>query len=350
MNSDNKKIFIGGTGRSGTTILSQWLGSHSKIERLPFETRFIIDKYGLIDLYRSLTTDYSFEQSRLALKNFQRMMYNQMTCPFYPPYLGMEFKKTFGKENYIKQLDSFFSQLHYGKFLASDYHSLDKSVLRSQTRMLGIIFYKMINKSLVHTLHILKRGHPVYNGKNWPKEKMFIGKYFKDEQELSDLIAYFVNSLFCNYASKKQKIHWCEDTPANMMHVDFLSKIFEDAYFIHIVRNPIGVAFSYKNQFWAPKDYNQIIPMLSGMYEKLITMKEFALRNKVNYLEIKLENLTKTNSQFAILDFLHVDDIFTKKIRLKEEKVNYYTNLIPNKDSGLLKDGLKKYIKYFDYD
>ncbi len=43
-------IFIGGTGRSGTTILGRLLGSHSAVSLIPIETRFLVDGRGLLDL------------------------------------------------------------------------------------------------------------------------------------------------------------------------------------------------------------------------------------------------------------------------------------------------------------
>lgn len=48
-------IFIGGTGRSGTTITARILGSHSRIYMVPFEVRFIVDPDGLCDLVAGKT-------------------------------------------------------------------------------------------------------------------------------------------------------------------------------------------------------------------------------------------------------------------------------------------------------
>ena len=48
---DNKVIFIGGSGRSGTNILRKLLSKHSQVASLPFEHRFIIDPDGIIDFF-----------------------------------------------------------------------------------------------------------------------------------------------------------------------------------------------------------------------------------------------------------------------------------------------------------
>jgi hypothetical protein len=47
-------LFIGGTGRSGTTITQEYLGHHSKVYASdPLELRVMTDKFGLLDLFDS---------------------------------------------------------------------------------------------------------------------------------------------------------------------------------------------------------------------------------------------------------------------------------------------------------
>lgn len=53
--ADSGPIFVGGTGRSGTTITARALGSHSRIHMIPIEVRFIVDPGGLCDLVAGKT-------------------------------------------------------------------------------------------------------------------------------------------------------------------------------------------------------------------------------------------------------------------------------------------------------
>jgi hypothetical protein len=55
-------VFVGGTGRSGTTIVAKLLGSHPAYEMIPTEVRFIGDRGGLCDLV----------EGRVPLRRFKR--------------------------------------------------------------------------------------------------------------------------------------------------------------------------------------------------------------------------------------------------------------------------------------
>ena len=48
--SDPQLLFIGGTGRSGTHVLSQLLANHSRYARVPIEARFHVNPQGFPDL------------------------------------------------------------------------------------------------------------------------------------------------------------------------------------------------------------------------------------------------------------------------------------------------------------
>jgi hypothetical protein len=63
MNDMSAPVFIGGTGRSGTTILARLLGQHANYFMIPVEVRFVVDRGGLGDLVRGDTSLESFLRS-----------------------------------------------------------------------------------------------------------------------------------------------------------------------------------------------------------------------------------------------------------------------------------------------
>ena len=58
-------MFVGGTGRSGTTIAAKLLGAHPAYEMIPIEVKFISATGGLRDLAAGRTTVEAFEEQLL---------------------------------------------------------------------------------------------------------------------------------------------------------------------------------------------------------------------------------------------------------------------------------------------
>ena len=341
----NKQIFIGGTGRSGTTFLSRLLGSHKDIAKMPVETRFLIDKNGMIDLVPSLTTNYSIDQSRIAILQIKKLLETDLTNNHSLPYDDQNFYKYFGEDYYKDLVKQFLLQIIDVEFKGRDYHT-EKDLLKIE------VLFKKYYVYTIRLINIITKSN--YSHKYDFKsglEKMYIGKYFKDSSKLEDSIFNFTNKLFLKYAESKGKSGWCEDTPANILHIEFLSKTFPNAYFIHMVRNPIGVAYSMKNKIWAPSDYKSIVPYLSNIYERIISSKEFLKTGNVKYLEVRLEDFSIDFNKHIgdINEFLEIADEYDGSVQIKSSKVNYYKDLIPKKEYNFLNEKLSKYIEYFGY-
>ena len=339
----NKKIFIGGTGRSGTSILSKLIGSQVNTKTLG-ETRFIIDKNGLIDLFYSLTKNYSIDQGRIALKEFETMMVKHMTRKYSLPYQGFNFNNKF-TDRYQQYFYSFFNELHFGTFQGYDFHS----TYNNKIKRLFSNHLLYLNAFYRHTANFFTKRHNNLFF-SMPYEDMYIPRYFDNPQELLRLISNFVNSIFISATPKDtNKNNWCEDTPANILHLDFLGKVFPDAYFLHITRHPVGVAYSMQMQFWAPNSKEQVVTFLTGEYEKLCKAKDIANKMGLNYLELKLEHLHKINKQKEIFDFLGLDFRFENKVTIQSSKVDYYLDKISAEDFDYFASHLKKYIYCFNY-
>ena len=53
-------LFVGGTGRSGTHVVSQLLANHSQWARVPIEARFHVNPQGFPDLLAAQVTSEQF--------------------------------------------------------------------------------------------------------------------------------------------------------------------------------------------------------------------------------------------------------------------------------------------------
>jgi hypothetical protein len=54
----------------------------------------------------------------------------------------------------------------------------------------------------------------------------------------------FCDAFFEKPMSKYQKVHWAEKTPANVLQFRKFMQSFEDAYIVHVVRNPYDTVAS----------------------------------------------------------------------------------------------------------
>ena len=107
----SKPIFIGGVGRSGTTLLQQVIGQHADIFTLPFESRFIIDIDGVLDLIYHLTDGWTPANLDLALERFRRLMLVDLCNGYRQPYRGFRFGRYFSEPFYSDTVNNFITEL-----------------------------------------------------------------------------------------------------------------------------------------------------------------------------------------------------------------------------------------------
>jgi len=279
-----RQIFIGGTGRSGTTILSKILGKHSEIFRYPFETRFIIDPDGLIDLIPALSDQWSPWKGDSAVRRFEKLMWE-----IYPPRirgnlrrflsqaigrvgisppryaLWKSYKDIIPREEYLKALNDFINKLYYKKF--SGYWV----------------------------------GTPAY----WIRPKIIATKRF-EKSEILALASTFVNKISLYPMKKENKKIWLDHTPFNILHAHFLYELFPEMKLIHIYRDPRDVISSYKTKKWGGNSAMDNILLIKYIFNKWDDEKTKIPEDK--YYEVKLEDLVRRPEKELknIVDFLGI--------------------------------------------
>jgi len=348
----NKSIFIGGTGRSGTSILSKYLGTHSHIYQIPVETKIIGDKDGIIDLYTALTSNFNIVQGKVAIDRFNKLFFTTMNEPNKSPYIGYNFNSLVGAEFLEKQKTNLLNAVTNGAWYGWDKHTNDKYVSLYKWKR---ILVKIINRLIINPINRITpkqlRISTINPKRIISKEWMYIPKYFTNKNELESILGLFVKSLFFEMSKLNGKIHFCEATPSNILHIDFINSIMPDSYFLHITRNPVGAAFSMskKSRLWAPNKIDDVVNYLVPIYEKLIKMEKFAKNNKVNYIRIKLEDCSNKNTLTEINQFLEIENSFDGSIKFLSEKVNYWEKEFSQELINNYKNKLSKYMNYFGY-
>jgi hypothetical protein len=257
-------IFIGGTGRSGTTIIAKMLGRHSQIYTYPLETRFIIDPDGLIDLVPALSTQWSPYIGSKAIKRFKYMMhalgknrtqvkrginYILKKCNFFPQrYEGIQLAKIMGKKEYENTVNTFIDQLIDTEFKG---------------------YWCGTDSFTIHPT--------IISPKRFQKDDMI------------QMCSRFIHELFGLALKRQNKLYFVDHTPYNILHANFLKELFPGLKLIHVYRDMRDVICSYKTKKWGGNESRDVVFRLKQIYLCWNEIKETLPGD--NYYEMKLESV-----------------------------------------------------------
>lgn len=326
-----RRIFIGGTGRSGTTVLYDIFRDHPEIFALPQEMRLLTDGAGIIPMIEHLSTGFTQARSRDAIARFERLMMYDLVHPERTPYRHYKFERTFG-DGYKALVQAFIAKISLGKFEAETIQTNYEE-----------LYYWDGNYSRLRKKKTFAREYQDY--------KTHVARYFSDRAELVGICARFVDDLFGILMEREGKQIWCEKTPANANNFLALRELFPNAALIHIKRDPRGVCHSYRNQDWAPSDLELTCDLLSQRYERWLDVKQ-KFDNDSAFVDIKLEDLAiepeKILSNIAAM--VGVGTGFQDIERLDLNKVNYWRTALRKDELEIVNNKLGKYIELMGYD
>jgi len=342
-----KKIFLGGTGRSGTSVTARIIGSHPDLYHIPLETRFMCDAdSGMRDLFTALTSNYSPESSGSSLERFVNLI-NSMSNPYSAPFIGYNLSEIFENGVVAGELNHLVNAIIEGKYNGWDRHVADyKYSFKPFIRR--ILACKPAIDRLPILGKITKRYDIRYKDIVQYSDR-YIVKYFSDEDKLLSIFIKFVDSIFGGRTASLGKIGWCESTPQNILYVDFLHKLYPDAYFVHCVRHPVGVVQSWRERSWGPEKLDQLCDYMVNYYTRMEHSLNYANDN-ANLLTLRMERMDSDSLSTELGDFLKVSHNFDKSIVFDGEKILGWDRRISKKDRDYVEFRLSKYIELFGYD
>jgi hypothetical protein len=240
-------IFIGGTGRSGTTILGKLLGRHHQIQLAkPVEIKFLTAGTGLLDLNRNALISRAGKITLLRNGNFLKFQKS----------VNQKWWERDGKKG--------------GKV------GLSSGISRSS--------WEVLESELGKNLRI--------------DRTMACQSFFRS----------FLDLQLFNVSAPNSKRFWVDTTPPNLMRADEIAKLLPDCKFIHIMRDGRDVASSVIKERWGPDSFDDALIWWSKRM-KTILQNTQELNDQV--LHIWFEDLVHFNRDVTlrkILDFLEVSE------------------------------------------
>lgn len=249
-------VFIGGSGRSGTTVTLNMLARHPHFHAsLPREIKFLTSRHGLLNLVyqRPLSVEEDFRDIRFNLVT--------RTMPL------------FGR----KQMNFFIHNLN-GRWWSED---------GKAGKPRGLI--QSISKDIVEQAH-----------------QSFIQSFGSNPAEASREFFYTLAQAQLKNTDAK---YFGDSTPVNMMHAYQIKELLPDAHFINVIRDGRDVALSITKEGWGPNDPYTGLTWWANRVLK--SSQSLAKVDSTSVHEFRIEDLvvhSRDQSYKNILNFLELDD------------------------------------------
>ena len=255
-------VFVGGTGRSGTTVVGDLLGNHSQIRTsTPIEIKFLTNKSGLVDVVFGYSSEIEKSAGKVSILNFRT--YRK--------------RKQKEKERFSKILAEF------NKFIWEKWWDIDAPPPHGRGLISGIA-----KSDLENLLKTLERDLKI--NRKWAARR-FMANFISKQFDAGD------------------EIYWVETTPMNIPEANKLQELFPHALFINMVRDPRDVIASLLTKKWGPttplEGLEWIEKRLMAGHDALSVIKpEKKITIALEDLVIKSRDATFKK----LLDFLSVPD------------------------------------------
>ena len=277
-------LLIGGSGRSGTTILCRAMGRHPDVTDVP-EWRFTTDPDGVIDFYTQATTGlqspfhYDIRIKRLQALLRHVATQGRMTSPLGSSRVRQWSARTLGRN----------LAAPYARTQATDYSPN----------------FATLSQQLIDDLTTFAfRGYWV--GMH-PLEAAAIRFSEKSPEEIRLACSRFLKAVADDVCRAQGAKAHLEKNTWNILCWDRTLEVLPDAKLVHIVRDPRDVVSSYGEQPWVPSDPIAAARLLRSV---MSTWDEISRRvPEESFFEVRLEDLTaEPEKEFAkICEFWGLD-------------------------------------------
>lgn len=288
-----KTIFIGGTGRCGTTLLKSIIGTHPSITSIPREFRLHIAPGGFLDLKRDLTKNWSRTRGNAAVHQFISICQKKYAPGFFRKVVERVFRQIFSISPFATSASSLESKECFGAYYRER-------------------LYKLVDQIVVSSG---QSAHPESPG---TLSSFFETKRF-EEEDMNRVLSEFVDDLFQHVDG--QNGIWCEDSPPNLLHFKSLNELFSDrtVKFIHIVRHPEDVVASWTKQSldWSPNTFKNALFSVREVMNEID--RKIEGNREIDLKHVRFESLIKQPDKTLSELFHYLDEEYTDQLPEPDE-------------------------------
>lgn len=306
----DRPVFIGGTGRSGTSIMANLLNSHADLCLPGHENKLIVEHSGLRDIVESLSGRYDITRFHFIIQNFLSRAQQMQQFGFPVAELNQRLSQL-RQERKLNFQQAFEIVQRENPAIPGSIHAIGQGF--------GIEHYVTCTRAFLLRIaaHVAQDGIVDSHGLLKP---FFMAKSFTRDAILAECRR-FLDELYAKPVTAARASRWVDDTPLNFVNFDFLYELYPQMKFIHMIRDPRDVASSFTNQPWFPSDQALAVSVCAAMIRSYRALKDRIPASSL--LEVRLEDLVnKTDETVArVAAFLEVENRFNTTI-VSSDKAN----------------------------
>ena len=276
-------VFSGGVGRSGTTVVGRILRKNSRLfAGSPFEIKFLTEAHGLIDL-------------------------------------------VFGQRSFLPTQ------------ISSKGYLLAKLSTKDSIKVRYLKFKRRVNEDWWIRTNRLGQESGLHRSMSADKFKVLLDELGDSLDSPIKAARNFIFDYVRNHRRWQGEEFWMDTTPANMMYADFIYRIFPEAKFIEMRRNPLDNIASVLKEPWGPNDPQRAI--LWWRDRITLATKAKHLIPPDSHLTLYLESLVseKRNATYELLinhvglaDELRMRQYFEKEVTAEKAHIDRWKNDFEN--------------------
>lgn len=311
-------LFIGGTGRCGSSILREALGQHSLCGVLEFEHRFLIDPDGLVDFYTSYDNTWSPYNYDLRVKRLSRLLKTLSGGRIRLPHstdwhLPQHQYKGWNLEEFIPNIEALIDEL-------------------------------------INNLTDFQFDGKWVGGREFDNEKIIFHSHCRSKLDVRQNIQTFAWTAINDLLSGLGKSIYVEDNTWNSLYTPQLLELFPTANFIHIYRHPCDVITSFLSQSWCPNNIEQATMFYKSLMDRWFQIKKELPSERV--LEISYEAFISdpTFIYKKICAFLGITfEDAMMKTKVVSTAQGQWKNTLSENEQSIVYESVKYYIDALGY-